>query len=438
MTPRTAGVDRYAKYLLTGPLNVSIHLTNPTVEFSALCKALAEHNTQIRRFKLTAHTAMMAGAIVHDVFLNAEPIQALEILGVLLECESSDPLDAIWPRLDLVLADADTKFPNLRKLHMNSFYDSVPMLPLSASLSFMTTLVLDGSLEKVISSPPLIAALLHCTPQLESLWMKHHYWENLKDVSDWGEVKGRSGIPPNIQLPKLKHLAVSVPGTACDLIGCITAPALKNLHLDGSRGPTYGDSPERPDVEWSEWVVRSLHNALNLFAQRCQNVRRFAVTRTYLSQAGWEWILFGEDGSRPPFPMLESISLHGMFRSVHRTWNGFDDQLLEKFARDPKIPLKRLVFLNCKFPLKASVLAEAFRASGAKELECDMYVPQWEDEGEQLKELGVSLTRWHPSAVVEDKWWTHGHSVDVTDDEVYDLVITLRIITCAQQGHPAR
>jgi hypothetical protein len=76
MTPRTAGVDRYAKYLLTGPLNVSIHLTNPTVEFSALCKALAEHNTQIRRFKLTAHTAMMAGAIVHDVFLNAEPIQA--------------------------------------------------------------------------------------------------------------------------------------------------------------------------------------------------------------------------------------------------------------------------------------------------------------------------------------------------------------------------
>jgi hypothetical protein len=146
----------------------------------------------------------------------------------------------------------------------------------------------------------------------------------------------------------------------------------------------------------------------------------------------------GEDGNRPSFPMLESISLHGMFRYVHRTWNGFDDQLLEKFARDPKIPLKRLVFLNCKFPLKASVLAEAFRASGAKEQECDMYVPQWEDEGEQLKELGVSLTRWHPSAVVEDKWWTHGHSVDVTDDEVYDLVITLRIITCAQQGHPAR
>ncbi|KAF8347248.1 hypothetical protein F5887DRAFT_957501 [Amanita rubescens] len=279
---------------------------------------------------------------------------------------------------------------------MNSFYDSVPMLPLSASLSFMTTLILDGSLEKVISSPPLIAALLHCTPQLESLWMKHHYWENLKDVSDWGAVKGRSGISPNIQLPKLKHLAVSVPGTACDLIGCITAPALEDLHLDGSRGPTYGDSPERPDFEWSEWVVRSLHNALKL------------------SQAGWEWILFGEDGSGPPFPMLESISLHGMFGYVHGTWNGFDDQLLEKFARDPKIPLKRFVFLNCKFPLKASVLAGAFRASGAKELECDMYVPQWEDEGEQLEELGVSLTRWHPSAVVENKWWTHGHSVDVS------------------------
>ena len=396
-----------------------IWFKKPAVEFSALCKVLAEHNAKIRRFRLTVHTPMMAGGILHDVFPNAKPIQALEILSILSECESSDPLDAVWPRLDLVLADADTKFPNLRKLSMNSFYDSIPMLPLSASFSFMTTLTLDGSLERFGSSPPLIAAFLHCTPQLESLWMKNYYRASFGDVSNWSAVKGRSGIPPSIQLPKLKHLAVSVPGTACDLVGCITAPMLEDLHLDGSSGPTYGDSPERPVLQWSEWIVITLHNALKRFALRCQNVRRFAVTQTYLSQAGWEWILFGEDGSGPPFPMLESISLHGMLRYVHRIWNGFDDQLLEKFARDPKIPLKKLVFLNCKFPLKVSVLAEAFRASGAKELECDTYVPQWEDKGEQLKELGVSVTRWHWSMVVEDKWWTHGHSIDVTDDAAY-------------------
>jgi hypothetical protein len=54
-------------------------------------------------------------------------------------------------------------------------------------------------------------------------------------------------------------------------------------------------------------------------------------------------------------------------------------------AHNPKIPLKRLALLYCHFPLHASVLVDAFRASGAKELERDEYVPQW--EGRSLTSL---------------------------------------------------
>ena len=71
--------------------------------------------------------------------------------------------------------------------------------------------------------------------------------------------------------------------------------------MDGSRGPTYGDPPE---VHWNDWVFELVHNMLKLFASRCQNVRRFAITQAYLSQSAWDWLLFGEDGRGPPFPKL--------------------------------------------------------------------------------------------------------------------------------------
>ena len=398
-------------------LDVCIELyTEHTAEVSAMCKVLSEFNAQIHRFELTTHRTMTAGAIVHDIFSKSEAIPALEVFSALSGYESTKP--CAWPQLDLVLVNASTMFPNLRKLHMNSFHDALPILPSFASFSQLTTLILDGSLERYSSCPSLIAALLHCTPQLESLWMKHYFWDNPDNLSDWRTIKGRS-ISQNIQLPKLKHLAVSVPGTACELIGCIAAPVLEDLHLDGSRGPTdvcFADSPE----EWSHSVLDSVYNALKLFALRCQNVRRFAITEAYLSRSMWEWLLFGGDGRGPPFPMLECIALHGVLFHMPFTWNEFDDKLMEKFARDPKIPLKKLALLHCNFLLSASVLVDASRASGAKELEYDEEVPQWEGgEKDRFDELRVSLTRWHKSQVVNDGWWTYGHWIDATDSEAY-------------------
>ena len=135
-----------------------------------MCGVLEECNAQIREFQLTTHTAMLAGSFVHAVFPNSKAFPTLEVLSILSGSESTDnPLDAVWPQLDLVLADTTTMFPNLRKLHINSFHDTVPILPLSASFSHLSRLILNGSFENDIPSAGLLAALLHCMPQLESL-----------------------------------------------------------------------------------------------------------------------------------------------------------------------------------------------------------------------------------------------------------------------------
>ena len=383
---------------------------------SALCKVLSEFNAQIRSFQLTAVTPSISGAVVRDIFPKYEAMPALEVLSILSEQELEDLCEcAAWPQLSWVLENVSTKFPNLRKLHMNIYHDVVPRLPSSPPFPHLTKLILDGSLEQSCARPSLIAALLHCTPQLESLWMKHHSY----DTNKWFTVMGCS-ISKNIQLPKLKHLAVSTPGIACDLMGYITAPALEDLHLDGSRGAMYDEPPE--SIDWHDGVLESVYNMLKLFASRCQNVRRFAITQAYLSRSAWDWLLFGEDHERgPPFPKLECIALRGVvYEYVHPdTWSEFDHLLMEKFARNPKIPLKRLALLHCSFPLRASALVDVFRASGAKELECDEYVPQWEGgEREQFDELGVSLMR-HESEADEDEWWTHEHEIDATDSKAY-------------------
>ena len=392
-----------------------------TIKISALCKVLAKHNAQIRHFELTAQDAMVGGAVVQYVFPGVETYAALEVLSVLLKREG-DMTKRELPRLDKVLSHAPTVFPRLEKLHINSFYDSVPMPPLSTPFDHLTTLILDGALEDELPTPGLLAALLNCTPWLETLWMKHHFWENHHDV-DQPTAYG-TNISLDLQLPRLKHLAVSVPGTACDLLRCITAPALEDLHLDGSRGPGWDDT-ERPDFEWVDWVTASVQRALKVFATRCTSVRRFAVTRAYLTRTGWEWVLFGEEGGGrgPPFPQLECIALHGMFEYANDLWSGFDDELLERFACSPSIPLRRLVLMYCEFPLHASSVVAAFRASqaqGTKELECDDYVPLWDEddqgEWEELLELGVAV--WCKEGT-EDLWWLAEHGIDGTDNDRY-------------------
>ena len=220
-------------------------------------------------------------------------------------------------------------------------------------------------------------------------------------------IKGRSNISPDIQLPRLKHLAVSIPGPACNLMGCITAPALEDLHLDGSREPLEEDEEW---YEWADWEKELVHDALKLLASRCRNVLRLAVTDAYLAQSTWVWIMCGEDGGLPPFQNLAYITLHQVLGTLcHIHW-GFDRWLLKVFASKPMIPLKRLTFVDCDFPLSASPVVEAFRASGAKELKySDGNVPQWMEKErlQELEEPGVSVTDGGQMGVLDsfDREW---------------------------------
>ena len=111
--------------------------------------------------------------------------------------------------------------------------------------------------------------------------MKHLFWWSfyLSHPTASGVVKGRAGsdISLDIQLPRLRHLAVSVPGPACDIIGCITAPMLEDLHLDGSREPDYEDR-KRLDYEWAP----KDKTAWKALTSRCRSVRRLAVTQAYI------------------------------------------------------------------------------------------------------------------------------------------------------------
>ena len=156
---------------------------------SARCRVISEFNAQIRYFKLTTLAPLISGAVVHDVSPKPEAMPALEVFSVLSKPGTGDFAEyTLWPELRSVLENASMMFPNLRKLHLNTFHDAVPVLPSSASFSHLTKLILDGSLEWSSSCPSRIAGLLHCTPQLESLWMKHYYYDSNK----WRMIKGRS------------------------------------------------------------------------------------------------------------------------------------------------------------------------------------------------------------------------------------------------------
>jgi hypothetical protein len=103
-------------------------------EVSALpvCTALSEFNTQIRSFKLTAPQTMISGAVVHYVFPKSDAMPALEVLSVLSAQGIANITEFLTPEqlLRLALVNASTMFPNLRKLHMNTYHDALPMTSL--------------------------------------------------------------------------------------------------------------------------------------------------------------------------------------------------------------------------------------------------------------------------------------------------------------------
>ena len=415
------------------PLYISIGLiSEATTANYKLCTILAKFSSRMRCLELSTSSPKVAGTIISDIFFSSALVfSELQILSVLVRREERVNPAREWPRLDVVLENATERFPQLQRLCLSSLYECIPFLPRSSYFHHLHTLILDGSMEDVWTDAALVAALLHCTPQLECLWMKHLYVEQWSDLSG-PTFYGLNNVSTHIRLPHLTSLAVSVPGCASDLVYCIDAPALRDLHLDGSRGPFPPDEDADEDDEdddsrinspWYRFYVDFLLRSLKRFASRCQSVRHLAITTIYLTREGWDWLLFG-DGKGPPFPNLESIAIHCQAESSGEIVSGFDDDLLLRFSREPRLPLRRLAILNSDFPLSGSAVVHAFKSiidaspNEQYEFECDWYVPQFKDneEFEELESLGVDVTC---REIPEDEWWTYGHGIDGTDWFVY-------------------
>ncbi|KAM6504091.1 hypothetical protein JOM56_001034 [Amanita muscaria] len=245
--------------------------------------------------------------------------------------------------------------------------------------------------------------------------MKHYTREQNVNVDNLYSKGRKIHVPA--PLPCLTSLSIAVPGCAADLIGCIDVPALRSLHIDGSRGPIYGET-ERDDILWSDWDAESVLDSLKHLANGSQHLRRLAITSTYLTAEGWQWLLFGE-GQGPPFPQLECLALHELDESSDEVSCGFNDALLLRYSQEASICLSKLTLLRCHFPLSGMALVRAIKAKPF-ELVFDQCCPQLStDEFNTLVDLKVKLCRRQEWEVKEDEWWTRGHQIDASDSHVY-------------------
>ncbi|KAM6502951.1 hypothetical protein JOM56_002928 [Amanita muscaria] len=420
----------------TEALQVSIGPLDREAAFDTvdkICHILSNFNSGISRLEISAETAVLAGKLIGNIFPSSGAYPNLLSLSIRVEDDEADDDedfddDDENSPLDNYLAHVAERFPSLQTLSLPTFYDSLPMVPKEASFSHLHTLVLDGAWEHDAPSIILVVALLHSTPQLETLWFKHvtqDHWSFVPDdpATPSELVKGdRTDIRGPVVLPCLTSLAVSAPGCALDIMFSINAPALHNLHVDGSRGPVRG-SDERYNVEWDGYNTPHILNCLKHLSLQSKQLRRLAVTSVHIPHADWKWLLFGTASEGLPFPLLESIALHDIEETPDTERCGFNDALLSSYAQDSRLPLRRLAILRCNFQWSGAVLAQAFR-SALKGAPTESYEFEFGpfrsgDELDGLAAEGVKLIRRQADEVEEDTWWTRGHGVDPLDLHAY-------------------
>ncbi len=391
---------------------------------SALCTAISEFNTQIIKLNILAESSFRAGSMLGEIFPDASRLfPELQSLMISSVRGREDPHTPTLPYLDKHLENIDERFPGLRQLGIPTFFDCLPMPPTTTSFNFLHSLVLNGIFQKTSANLVCVISMLHSTPQLEALWFKNATRDDEISIYTDPEIpleetKGRDSICVPVFLPCLTHLAVTSPGCATELLRFIVAPALQNLHLDGSRPRAFALCCD----PWTPWQAKSVRLVLRAFYKNSPNLRHFAITTTFLDQDGWEWLLFGESASDPPpFPELETISLHDfvIFNGESRCW--FDDSLLLRFAREPKIPLRRLVLSSCALGLTWSIVVAALKAAAVHTPSFEFVVndPHQKKLSENLREeletAGIKLTEQDDS---EEDWGMSG-KVDVDPFDAY-------------------
>lgn len=395
-----------------------------------LCSVLSSFNLQINRMEVTAETALLAGHILSIIYSQTStPFPALCTLFVQVTDDAEYPSPCTWPRLDKFLEC--TTFPMLKTLRISSHFDCIPVPPPGNSLSFdhLHTLILDGTMEQESPSIALIVNLLHSTPQLENLWLKTLTSEQPVTVMDATiprSIKNAQAILIPVLLPNLTRLSITAPGAGTDLLHCIEAPVLHDVHLDGSRPPAYLDLTGE-DFSWSQIDTTQVQSSLKRLATRSPELRRLAITSTYLSHEGWRWLLLG-DGEGPPFPQLETLALHELEPLSGNIHCGFDDALLMEYARQPSVSLRRLCLRHCTFALGGSAVVRLFEnvINGAPGKECELEIDRLcqgitEAHLDVLAKCGVKIVFHHKldEELNRGESWSRGCDIDGPDSYAY-------------------
>ncbi|KAF8199524.1 hypothetical protein BJ912DRAFT_949277 [Pholiota molesta] len=315
-------------------------------------------------------------------------------------------------------------FPALTTLVLPLLAPCIPYLDFP--IPSLKTLVLDGSMSWLCDYPTLyqIIQLLAQTPQLETFWCKEHRLHTHQNPLNYSTLPPDlfGSLPVNLPvlLSKLTKLAVVVPGIGIDLLSAIEAPALQDLHLDGTRA----DEEDDYGVAWLDYFPEQLHSGLQITSSRSPALRRLSLLGAYLPRHTWEWLLGCGEVHDVPFPLLEVVVVREMEAVKCQVTNTVDDALIELYAQQGHLVLRRFAYLASEPHLRGAALYQLINGIMRKQVEDQIFELELDgifgiDTNEGLDSplpKGVIL---HEEPPQRKTWWTLGKDIDATEGDSY-------------------
>ncbi|KAF9485238.1 hypothetical protein BDN70DRAFT_871648 [Pholiota conissans] len=421
-----AFLDRRLERGATCPLDIVIQdsdLVGKTISWTRL----ASHRDRIRSLSINTDSWILTGRILHAVLLDPPPPShpSLRRLDLRFDAYNGmsinynlpmDPSTLLGPIANLFPALTTLVLPNLRRCTI------IPGSPLQS----LKTIILDGPMSmRVRWDVPnihLFAQLLCQLPNLETLWCKEHGMSTFEN-SSYHPISSPVQLP--LLVPKLTKLAMTVPGFGVRLLQAIEAPALQDLHLDGTRD----DEADEDLVAWLESHPRTIHSALQVTASRSPLLRRLALVRAYLPREAWEWILgCTSHDTNLPFPHLVSIAVRQMEAVKWEVTNAVDDALMELYAKKGRLILRRFAYLASEPQLRGVALHQFINGVTIAQVppdeifELELDGTFGVDTKERLEDLlltkGVRVIL-HEEPPQRKSWWTLGRDIDPTEADSY-------------------
>ncbi|KAF9485239.1 hypothetical protein BDN70DRAFT_927770 [Pholiota conissans] len=422
-----AFLDRRLERSATCPLDIVIIDSNSHAT-TMLWTRLASHRDRIRSLEINTDMWILTGRILCAILLDnpSTSLPSLRKLSIRHDEDLVFPFQSDLPMdPSTLLRSMANLFSSLTTLVLPCIRQCI-IVPEAPILS-LRTLILDVSLPWKWSPPSShkVAQLLVKVPNLETLWCKDH---NMF-----------TDFPPNINplpidgpplhfpvfLPKLIKLAATVPGIGVALLKAIEAPALQDLHLDGTRD----DEADEDLVAWLESHPRTIHSALQLTASRSPLLRRLALVRAYIPRDAWEWILgCTSHDTNLPFPHLVSIAVRQMEAVKWEVTNAVDNALMELYAKKGRLILRRFAYLASEPQLRGVALHQFINGVTIAQVppdeifELELDGTFGVDTKERLDDLlltkGVRVIL-HEERPQRKGWWSLGGDIDPTEADSY-------------------